>query len=138
MNAPEAAYGPGPDLSPGGGQRGGGNRHGRGPRRPGVRARRKKGQEGLFIHRRSWVLGTDTMVVVENLILGKPGDAADTGAMLIRLGGRTHQVINPQLPQLPIEIDLVFHIQGAGGLVQDGEPTAVDQQAGKGQPLLLA
>src|SRR3954462_6939813 len=39
------------------------------------------------------VLGADTIVVVDEQILGKPRDAADAGRMLRLLSGRTHQVI---------------------------------------------
>lgn len=39
------------------------------------------------------VLGADTIVVVDDLILGKPADAADARRMLRRLSGRSHQVM---------------------------------------------
>jgi septum formation protein len=39
------------------------------------------------------VLGADTIVVVEQEILGKPADASDAARMLRTLSGRTHQVI---------------------------------------------
>ena len=39
------------------------------------------------------VLGADTAVVVDGLILGKPRDEADGLAMLRRLAGRRHQVL---------------------------------------------
>ncbi|MCF8081501.1 MAG: Maf family protein [Deltaproteobacteria bacterium] len=53
----------------------------------------KKARRAFSFIGASWVLGADTMVVVENRILGKPGDAADAQAMLTQLGGRSHQVI---------------------------------------------
>jgi septum formation protein len=40
-----------------------------------------------------WVLGADTIVVVDDIILGKPGDADDAVRMLRMLSGRTHAVI---------------------------------------------
>jgi septum formation protein len=40
----------------------------------------------------SFVLGADTVVVVQEEILGKPRDAADAARMLLLLSGRTHQV----------------------------------------------
>jgi septum formation protein len=40
-----------------------------------------------------FVLGADTVVVVEGQILGKPSDAADAARMLGLLSGRKHQVI---------------------------------------------
>jgi septum formation protein len=39
------------------------------------------------------VLGADTTVVLDGLILGKPEDAADAARMLRLLSGRTHRVI---------------------------------------------
>lgn len=39
------------------------------------------------------VLGADTMVALDEEILGKPRDAADARAMVRRLSGRDHQVI---------------------------------------------
>lgn len=39
------------------------------------------------------VLGADTIVVVDDLILGKPRDRSDAGRMLRLLSGRTHAVI---------------------------------------------
>ena len=39
------------------------------------------------------VLGADTVVVVDNQLLGKPADASDAAHMLRLLSGRTHQVI---------------------------------------------
>jgi len=40
-----------------------------------------------------YVLGADTIVVIDNSILGKPRDAADAGRMLRLLSGRTHKVV---------------------------------------------
>ncbi|MFP4088160.1 MAG: Maf family protein [Desulfobacteraceae bacterium] len=53
----------------------------------------KKARRAFSCMGASWVLGADTMVVVENRILGKPGNAPDAQAMLTQLGGRSHQVI---------------------------------------------
>ncbi len=38
------------------------------------------------------VIGADTLVAVDDLVLGKPGDAAEAAAMLKQLSGRTHTV----------------------------------------------
>jgi len=43
-------------------------------------------------HPNDVVLGSDTIVVCEEEILGKPADAADAKRMLRLLSGRTHQV----------------------------------------------
>lgn len=41
----------------------------------------------------SWVIGADTVVVVENRVLGKPASTAEARDMLLRLSGRTHHVL---------------------------------------------
>ena len=40
-----------------------------------------------------WVLGADTVVVLGKAVLGKPQDAQDAQAMLLRLSGKSHRVI---------------------------------------------
>jgi septum formation protein len=40
------------------------------------------------------VLGIDTEVVVDGVLLGKPGSATEAEAMLERLSGRTHEVVS--------------------------------------------
>ena len=41
----------------------------------------------------SIVLGADTVVVIDGVVLGKPADDADAAGMLGRLSGRTHDVL---------------------------------------------
>ncbi len=43
-------------------------------------------------HRDSWVLGADTIVAVDDRLLGKPASAREARTMLGRLSGKTHQV----------------------------------------------
>jgi septum formation protein len=40
----------------------------------------------------SWVIGADTIVVIDDAILGKPQSKNDARNMLLRLSGRVHQV----------------------------------------------
>lgn len=58
-----------------------------------LRVAQAKAQDVASKHPGYWVLGADTIVVVDNLILGKPKDAADVHQMLRLLSGRVHQVI---------------------------------------------
>jgi septum formation protein len=44
-------------------------------------------------HPDSWVLGADTIVLIDNSILGKPGSKDEARSMLKQLSGKTHQVI---------------------------------------------
>jgi septum formation protein len=39
------------------------------------------------------VLGSDTVVVVDGMVFGKPADQADAMQMLVAMAGRTHQVL---------------------------------------------
>jgi septum formation protein len=48
---------------------------------------------GRIQDREACVLGADTVVAIDNLILGKPRDRSDGIRMLSRLSGRTHTVI---------------------------------------------
>ncbi len=41
---------------------------------------------------RSWVIGADTIVLIDDIILGKPGTRAEARDMLKRLSGRIHRV----------------------------------------------
>jgi len=40
-----------------------------------------------------WILAADTLVVLGNLVLGKPRDRAEAARMLARLSGKTHEVL---------------------------------------------
>ncbi|MEY3013853.1 MAG: hypothetical protein RIT45_2588 [Pseudomonadota bacterium] len=40
-----------------------------------------------------WVLGADTVVTVDGLLLGKPADSSEAREMLERLAGREHHVV---------------------------------------------
>lgn len=54
-----------------------------------------KAQAGLaFAEPAQWVLGADTVVVLDREILGKPADDAAAAAMLRRLSGRAHTVFS--------------------------------------------
>ncbi len=41
----------------------------------------------------AWVLGADTVVIIDGEVIGKPGTQNEARAMLARLSGREHQVI---------------------------------------------
>jgi septum formation protein len=44
-------------------------------------------------HPASWVIGADTIVLIDRNILGKPGSKKEARDMLQRLSGKTHQVL---------------------------------------------
>lgn len=65
------------------------------------------------------VLGADTIVVVDDLILGKPRDADDAARMLRLLSARTHDVITG--------IYLVGPVLGESGPIGNGEPRTASE-----------
>ena len=54
---------------------------------------RSKAASVAASHPNSLILGSDTMVVLEDTALGKPRDDQDAVAMLLALQGRSHQVM---------------------------------------------
>lgn len=82
-----------------------------------------------------WVLGADTIVVIDGQILGKPADEREARTMLARLAGRTHLVltgyalVNSSFPerQSVRYAESSVHIrhlspQQIAGYVRTGEP----------------
>lgn len=63
------------------------------PRECAERLAREKALAVLRTRAQDVVLGADTIVVVDDTILGKPADAADAARMLRLLSGRLHSVI---------------------------------------------
>jgi septum formation protein len=66
---------------------------GESPRECAERLAREKALAVFQRNPQQWVLGADTIVVVDDIILGKPRDAADAARMLRLLSGRKHAVI---------------------------------------------
>jgi septum formation protein len=102
---------------------------------PGAHARRlarEKAQAVAAGHPDAVVIGSDTVVVVDGDVLGKPGDAADAVRMLMRLQGRTHVVATgiavmcDGVPRDDVERVVVrfraFDAAFAGEYVRTGEP----------------
>lgn len=54
---------------------------------------RSKAEQIAPLHPNSFVLGSDTMVVLDDVALGKPQNEEDAIQMLLSLQGRTHQVM---------------------------------------------
>ena len=78
------------------------------------------------------VIGSDTIVVVDGDVLGKPRDAAEAATMLRRLSGRTHAVITAvavawkgRLESAVEEVDVTFHALSDADIeryIATGEP----------------
>jgi septum formation protein len=63
------------------------------PRAHAERLAREKVLAVVQTRQQQCVLGADTIVVIDDTILGKPSDADDAARMLRLLAGRTHEVI---------------------------------------------
>jgi septum formation protein len=59
-----------------------------------VRLAGEKARAGCVAHPDRWVLGADTVVVLDGAIIGKPDSPSDAEEMLLRLAGRRHRVIS--------------------------------------------
>lgn len=57
------------------------------------RLARKKAEKVAGNYENAWVLGADTIVVIENKIIGKPKDSDDARRMLRMLSGNWHEVL---------------------------------------------
>ena len=53
----------------------------------------KKARDVSKRYPESWVIGADTIVLIGNTVLGKPGSKAEAKSMLKILGGQVHQVL---------------------------------------------
>lgn len=58
-----------------------------------LRLARSKGEEVTRRRSGRWVLAADTIVVVDDVVLGKPRDESDARAMLASLSDREHRVV---------------------------------------------
>jgi septum formation protein len=67
-------------------------REGEAPQACAERLAQEKARDVFRQRPRDFVLGADTIVIVDGQILGKPRDEADAARMLGLLSGRTHQV----------------------------------------------
>jgi septum formation protein len=59
-----------------------------------ARLAREKASAVAARHPDRWILGADTVVVLDDQMLGKPVSAADAEGMLSRLAGREHRVVS--------------------------------------------
>ncbi|MGC8658026.1 MAG: Maf family protein [Desulfomonilaceae bacterium] len=67
-------------------------RNGETPENHAQRLAEEKAVDVSRVHPGSWVLGADTIVVIDDQVLGKPADETDAVKMLSMLAGRKHIV----------------------------------------------
>ncbi len=58
-----------------------------------LRLSREKARAVAGVHPEAWVLGADTIVLIDGEVLGKPGTKQEAKAMLGKLSGREHRVV---------------------------------------------
>jgi len=99
-----------------------------------LRAAKEKAQAISRYHPDAWVIGADTVVLLDNLILGKPVDAGEAQQLLTRLAGRWHEVLtgfclcrkdDPHLNASVVTTAVKFvdfDVSVATAYVQTGEP----------------
>jgi len=72
---------------------------------------RLKAEDIATRHPKALVVGADTIVVVDNLVLGKPNDVAEANLMLSTLSNRWHEVITAySLQMLDANIHVNTHV----------------------------
>jgi septum formation protein len=83
----------------------------------------------------SLVLGADTVVVIDGLILGKPSDRDDAARMLRMLSGTSHRVVTGVcLVRAPVEIEGVAH-ETTMVKFRDLEEEEIRDYVASGEPL---
>ena len=81
------------------------------------------------------VIGADTIVVVDNKILGKPKDEEDAKIMLSKISGRAHHVLTAfSITKGEHEI-LHTHIVGTEVIVKTLEPQEIEGYIKTGEPM---
>ena len=79
------------------------------------------------------VIGADTVVVLDGRVLGKPRDAADAGAMLRALSGRTHTVFTGVTVRRGAEI--LRHAERTEVRFRELTDDEIDRYIATGEPL---
>lgn len=84
----------------------------------------------------AWVLGADTVVVIDEIILGKPADIEEARSMLSTLAGRTHEVftgyaiVHAQIP----EKTTVRHVRSSV-YIRELSQTEIADYVSTGEPM---
>jgi len=97
------------------------------------RAAREKALQVAGLRPDAYVLGADTVVVIDDVIFGKPLDADDARRMLRSLSGRTHRVLtavalvqpNGELEEMLVQSEVEFDVltdPAIDAYLRTGEP----------------
>lgn len=82
----------------------------------------------------SWVIGADTIVVVDGRILGKPRSEAEAKRMLASLSGRTHRVLTGWCVRNASRDFRFLDVAATEVLFKTLSPEEIDWYVGTGEP----
>jgi septum formation protein len=110
------------------------NEEGNKPERHTLVLSEKKAKAVFPESKNQWILGADTIVVIANEILGKPGNQAEALSMLQRLSGKSHEVITGFCVLKPS--GLVAHSEAVSTLVEfkDLQRDEIESYIATGEP----
>ncbi len=100
-----------------------------------LNARLKAEQVAAWVEEQALVLAADTIVVVDDLILGKPEDTEDARRMLQLLSGRRHQVLTGCVILDPGRTVSRSFAVATGVVFKSLEPDEIDGYVATGEPL---
>ncbi len=83
----------------------------------------------------AWILGCDTLIACEGLILGKPKDAADAFRILKTLSGKTHQVLSAVVLLNTATGDRKEHVEIAQVRFRNLEDQTIRDYIATGEPM---
>lgn len=95
----------------------------------------EKALQVFAAHPEHIVLAADTVVVVDDMILGKPADAADAARMLTLLQGREHSVLTAYSIIAPNRDGAVTRVIETLVRFRQLTPSEISAYAGSGEPL---
>nr|WP_297171290.1 Maf family protein [uncultured Agathobaculum sp.] len=99
-----------------------------------VRLSRLKADAARALHPAALCIGSDTMVTIDGLPLGKPADAKQAAEMLRRLRGRTHEVLTG-LAVLPPEGEVRTLVTRTRVTFRDFDEAEITAYLATGEPL---
>ncbi len=86
-------------------------------------------------HKQEFVLGADTVVVIEGELLGKPGDPGRACRMLRRLSGKTHHVYTGVALYCPGTGETLSDYDCTSVTVKELSSREIEQYVATGEPL---
>ncbi len=96
---------------------------------------RRKAAAGAEQVERGWVLAADTLVFLDGERLGKPASAQQAAQMLVRLSGRTHQVLTGMCLRNVATGEELTRVDGARITFGEIAPEEIAEYVRGGEPM---